>query len=177
MRSTPRSADPRALTGTALLVAVGAVLGLVESAMLPPLPVPGVRLGLANIAVVLAMALYGRAAGLRVAVMRVLVVGLATGMLGGPAFALALGGAVTAWAVMALLDRVPSVSAIGRSVAGAAAHVAAQLLIAALLAASPSPLLLAPLSLGLALPCGLAIGYSARLLLSRLPLAQAAARV
>ena len=177
MRSTRTYADLRTLTGTALLVAVGSVLGIVESSLVPPLPVPGVRLGLANIAVVVALALYGRTAALHVGLLRVLVVGLATGTLAGPAFALALVGTLAAWAVMSLLAAAPGVSAIGRSVAGAAAHVAAQLALAALLIGSPSPLLFAPVSLLLALPCGLAVGYAAHLLLSRLPLTQAAARV
>lgn len=176
MRSTHASADARSLTGVALLVAVAAVLGLVESAMIPPLPVPGVRLGIANIAVVLALALYGRAAALRVAVMRVLIVALATGALGGPSFVLALGGALSAWAVMALLWRVPGVSPLGCSVAGAAAHVAAQLLLAAVVVGNAAALLLSPVALGIALPCGLAIGHAARVLLARLPLTQAAAR-
>jgi heptaprenyl diphosphate synthase len=177
MRSTRTYADVRVLTGTALLVAVGAILGLVESALVPPLPVPGVRLGLANLAVVLALAIFGRAAALRVAVLRVVIVALAMGSLAGPSFVLALGGAVAAWAVMAALVAFPGVSAIGRSVAGAAAHVVVQLLLAALLVGNPSALLLAPVSLALALPCGLAIGYCARLLLIRLPLARTAARV
>lgn len=177
MRSTRTFADTRILTGTALLVAVGTILGLVESALIAPLPVPGVRIGLANVTVVLALALFGRASALRVAVLRVVIVALATGTIAGPAFALALGGAVSAWAVMAAVAAIPSVSAIGRSVAGAAAHVGAQLLLAALLVGNPSTLLLAPVSLALALPCGLTIGYCARLLLTRLPLERAAARV
>ena len=113
------------LASTALLVALGAILGLVEGAVIPPLPVPGVRIGLANIAVVLALALLGPGPALRVGVGRVLIVALAGGTLGGPAFAMALVGALAAWGVMAALARfAPGVSPLGWSVAGAAAHVA-----------------------------------------------------
>lgn len=170
------SADTSTLTTTALLVAVGSVLGLVENAVLPPFPVPGVRLGLANIAVVLALILVGRAAALRVALLRVAIVGLAAGSLGGPGFLLAVGGAIAAWAVMSPLSRMRQVSSLGMSVAGAAAHVAAQLVLAAVLTGGPAPLLFVPLSLCLAVPCGLAIGSVVQVLTARLPLVQAHAR-
>jgi heptaprenyl diphosphate synthase len=154
-----------------LLVAVGAVLGMLESTILPPLPVPGVRLGIANVATVLALALVGPRPALWTALLRVLVVGLAVGSLGGPATVLAVFGVLAAWSAMAVLARFGGrFSVVGWSVAGASAHVAGQLAAACIVTGSPAPLVFAPLSLGLALVCGLAVGYSARLLLSRLPL-------
>ena len=170
MRPTPSSGSARVVATVAMLVAVGAILGIVETALVPALPIPGVRLGLANLAVVLALPLVGRAAALRVSVLRILIVAIATGALGGPAFAMALGGAVASWAVMAWLAGRRSVSPIGWSVGGAAAHVTAQLLVACVLTGSAVPALLAPFALLLALGCGLVIGYASRLLLSRLPL-------
>lgn len=163
-------AAPRELAVAGLLVALGAVLGLVESAMLPPLPVPGVRLGIANIAVVLAFALLGPRRALSVAALRVVVTGLAAGTLVGPAGFLSLAGALCAWAVMApLASRPDRFGPIGWSVAGAAAHVAGQLVMASVLTGSPAPMVFAPLSLAASLACGLAVGQAARLLLSRLP--------
>jgi heptaprenyl diphosphate synthase len=107
-----------------------------------------------------------------VSILRVVVVGIAAGSLGGPAGVLAASGAVCAWAGMALLSRRSTTfSVVGWSVAGAAAHVLGQLAAACLVTGSTAPLFFAPLSLAVSLGCGLAIGYSARLLLSRLPLA------
>lgn len=177
MRSMRTFADARTVATTAMLVAVASVLGIVETAVLPPLPVPGVRIGLANIAVLIALVLLGRRAGLRVALLRVLIVALATGSLGGPAPLLALAGAVASWAVMATVMGRGDVSVIGLSVAGAAAHVVAQLVTAAIVTGAPAALAFGPLSIGLSLPCGLAVGHAAHVLLARLPLAQAAARV
>lgn len=172
MRPTRSYADARTLTVVALLVAIGAVLGLFESSLVPQLNIPGVRLGLGNLAVVLALAIVGRGAALRVSTLRVALVAVATGSLGGPGFAMAVAGAIASWAVMSLLSRARGVSAIGWSVAGAAAHVLAQLGVACLIAGNVAPLLLAPIALGLAVPCGLVIGYSSHLLLSRLPVMQ-----
>lgn len=177
MRSTHTYADARTVAMTAMFVAVAAVLGIVETSLVPPLPVPGVRIGLANIAVLLSLMALGRMAALRVAVLRVAVVAFATGAFGGPGFMLAMSGAVAAWAVMSALVGRWGISAIGLSVAGAASHVAAQLAMAALITGDPAALLYAPLSLGLSLPCGLLIGHAAHHLIARLPLAQAAARV
>jgi heptaprenyl diphosphate synthase len=138
--------------------------------VLPPLPVPGLRLGLANIAVVVALAAFGLRAAAMVSLGRVLLVALALGTLGSPSFVLALGGAVASLALMALLSRAGrTFSVIGWSVAGSAAHVTAQLAIASLVVASSAPLLLMPLALGLSVPLGLAVGHVARLLLSRIP--------
>ncbi|MBE0475527.1 MAG: Gx transporter family protein [Coriobacteriia bacterium] len=155
---------------TAALVALAAVLGYAEAVALPPLPVPGVRLGLGNVAVVVALALLGARPALVVSLGRVLAVGLATGSLGGPASAMALAGAGAAWLVMAgLASAGRTFSAVGWSVAGAAAHVLAQLAAACVLTGSPAPLSLAPLSLALALAAGLATGSMAAAALSRAP--------
>ncbi|MDP2181461.1 MAG: Gx transporter family protein [Actinomycetota bacterium] len=156
---------------TGLLMAMAATLGYLEVVLLPPLPVPGMRLGLANIAIVLALVTVGPARALAVSLGRVLLVGLATGALGGPASVLSAVGALAAWGVMsAIASRGDRYSMIGWSLAGSSAHVIAQLCAATVLVSSAAPLLLAPVSLALSLPTGLLIGYSARLLLSRVPL-------
>lgn len=163
-------ADIHALTVTALLAATAAVLGLVESAWLPPLPIPGMRLGLANIAVLLAVLVLGPRRGLAVALAKVLLTGMAAGTLGGPAIVLSGTGTLAAWAAMSALSLAGSrFSAVGLSVGGAAAHMAGQVAAACLLTASVAPLVFAPVLLGAAVPAGLAVGALVRLLVSRLP--------
>lgn len=164
-------ADTRAtdLARAAALLALAASLGLAESLWLPALPVPGLRLGLGNLAVVAALATLGPARALFVSLGRVVIVGLATGTLLGPVSLISAGGAVAAWTVMVLLQtRGQAFSLVGWSVAGSAAHVLSQLGIAALLASSTAVLMLGPLTLALSLPSGLAIGLLARILLSRI---------
>lgn len=154
----------------ALLLALAVVLGYIEAVVLPPLPVPGLRMGLANIAVVVALAAFGPRAAALVSLGRVVLVALAAGSLAGPTFALSLGGALMALAAMLAVHAAgQAFSVLGWSVAGSAAHVAAQLLIAALLVGSHAPLALMPVLLGLSVPVGLVVGHSARLLISRIP--------
>jgi len=170
MQSRADDLPTRVVAMTALYLALASVLGLVEASFLPPLPIPGAKLGLANLAVVLALIQLGPWRALGVTLGRVFVVGLATGMLGGPAFVLSLTGAAVAWFVMwRLTTRGERYSAVGLSLGGAAGHAVAQLVVAVGVIGSAAPLLLMPYSLGMACVTGLAIGLAARLILSRLP--------
>lgn len=176
--STPRSADApasapsamrggslRALTATAALAALACVLGLVEAA-LPPI-VPVARIGLANVAVVVALVSLGSVSAVVVSLVRVFVVGLATGTLGGPTFLLALAGALVAWISMsAVRALIRGATVLGISAVGGFAHVVAQLLVAALLAGSPGVLALGTVPLLAGLLFGLLTGFLARLVLS-----------
>lgn len=159
------------LARTALLTAAASILGYVEAVVLPVLPVPGMRLGLANLGVLLALVLVGASGALIVSLARVLIVGLATGALFGPTSLLALAGAFAAWGAMVLAVRLGrgALSPIGISLAGSFTHVIAQLGVASLLVGALHPLALAPVSLAAALLAGAAIGYSAHILLSRVP--------
>lgn len=163
-------ADTRALAHTGMLLAVAVVLGYAETLVSATLPVPGAKLGLANVAVVVALATGGPFRAGVVSLGRVLIVALATGTFGGPVFALSLAGACASLAVMVCLRACRATfSVVGWAVAGAAVHALAQVAAASLLIGSSAPAALIPLALGLSLPSGLAVGYSARLLISRIP--------
>lgn len=165
--SARASAATRRVVLGGVLLAGACVLGLVEAGVASSLP--GVRLGLANIAVLVALVSLGEGPALAVSILRVGIVGLATGSLFGPTSALAIAGALAAWAAMALALR-GSVrfSLVGVSIAGSAAHVTAQFLVAALLAGAPGVLRLASFSLLASLLFGIATGLVARLVISRL---------
>ncbi len=163
-------ADARTVSMVALLLSFASCVAYAEAVLLPSLPIPGVRLGFANIAVVVAILVSGSRSALVVSVGRVLIVALATGALGGPSFLLSIAGALAAWATMSMLaSRGAVFSPIGWSVAGSAVHVVTQLVVASWIVGSTAPLLMLPLSLGASLPAGLAVGYSAGLLVSRIP--------
>ena len=151
------------------LTALASVLGLVEATVLPPLPLPGVKLGLANIAVLIALTSLGRANALFVSLSRVVVVGVVTGTLLGPSGALSLGGALAAWATMALLSGAGErFSVVGWAVGGSAAHVAAQFLVAWGISGVLLPPFVMAGSLGSSAITGLATGTVTLALLSRL---------
>ncbi len=152
------------MTNLAVLVTFAVVIHTVEAALPLPMPVPGVRLGLANMITLLAILLYGAGSGLVVAVLRTVIGSLIGGTFLGFGFWLGLAGGVTCTAVMALaalLMKKGYLSIISVSVLGAAAHNLAQIAVAA--AAIGSAALLRgylPLLLLLAVPTGFFTGLA-----------------
>jgi heptaprenyl diphosphate synthase len=143
-------------------LALALVLHLVE-AFLPPLPLPGVRLGLANIVTLAVLALAGSGPALTVSLLRVLLGSLLAGTFGATAFWLSLAGAAASFLVMAALWRLPRprFGFLGLSIAGAMSHNLAQLLAYSLLAGLRGLSAYALLSAGAAIPTGLVVGYLA----------------
>lgn len=151
----------KALSLTAAFCALAAVLSYAESLLsaLLPFPIPGLRLGLSNVAVMVAYLLLSPLHALVVAVMKCLFVFL---IAGSPlSFALSLCGTLLAYLAM-LLTRCGQCrfcSAIGASVLSAAFHVTGQVLCAAVFCGiSLVPVYLPPLLLT-SVPTGALTGY------------------
>lgn len=159
----------RRLVFLALLVALGTALHLVEGMLLVPVPVPGVKLGLANIATLLALYLFGIRGGLTVALLRVLLGSLLGGIFLSPGFLLALSGAVASTLVMALLLKYSDCfSPIGISMAGAVGHNLGQLLAASALLWNAAVFYYLPFLLIAAIPTGIITGYALKSVLERI---------
>lgn len=143
-----------------MLVAMGTALYLVEGMLAIPLPIPGVKLGLANVATLLALHLFGLRGGLSVALMRVVLGSLLGGVFLSPGFMLALAGAVVSTLVMALLLRCTACfSMIGISMAGAVGHNLGQLGAASLLMQSGAVVYYLPVLVLTGIPTGICTGW------------------
>lgn len=165
----------RGATGVdaALLALLAVALGTLEG--LVPRPLPFLKLGLANAAVLLALVRLGVRGAALVTTVRVLGVGLATGTLATPSFVLSVSGAAASLLVMGLLSvlRPMGVSVVGISVAGGEASMLGQLGAATLILPElPLDTLAAP---ALAWGClsGAVVGVAANWLLRRGRLAAA----
>ena len=110
-----------------LIIALALVLSYVES-LLPPLWVPGMKLGLPNLAVVFALYRLSWKDACVSSLVRVVLVTLLFG--NGAALAYSVAGAVLSLAVMGLLWKTGKFSPVGVSVAGGVAHNAGQILVA-----------------------------------------------
>ena len=115
------------------LSALAMLLGYLESFV--PIPIPGVKLGLANIAVLVALAGRDVSGAFFVGLVKV----LATSLLFGNPITLAYSvtGTFLAFALMAPLSLLPTMRLWMVSVVGALAHEAGQLLVAQLLLGTP----------------------------------------
>lgn len=126
----------RRVAQTALLSATALVLSYLEAMIPLPVTLPGIKLGLANVAVVVALYVAGvRVAG-AVAVVKVLASGL---LFGSPMMLVySLGGTVLSFAGMALLALAPGIGLVPVSMVAAILHNAGQLAVAALMLRTPS---------------------------------------
>lgn len=121
----------RRLTTNAIMLSLALILAIVERWIPLELivPVPGLKLGLANIVSLFALVRLRKSDALAILVMRCLIVGTFTGL---TAFLFSITGGLLALAVMAML--VPfegkAFSLIGISLAGAAAHNIGQIAVA-----------------------------------------------
>jgi heptaprenyl diphosphate synthase len=134
------------LSRIALLAALALVLGYLENMMPIPVPIPGVRLGLGNICVLLALYLLDTRSALAVMVLKV---GVSALLFSTPmAIIYSAAGGLLSFGGMWLLKRWGRVNIIAVSVTAAVLHNSAQVLVATALLQTPAILLnLPPLAL------------------------------
>lgn len=150
----------------AMLTAVAMILSYVES-LLPSVGIPGVKMGLANIAVIFALFRFGWKEAAALSLVRVVLVSLLFGSVGAMLYSLA--GAVLSLAVMALLRRTDRFSTLGVSVAGGVAHNAGQILMAMLILQTRQLLGYLPVLAVAGIGGGILTGLAAALLIRRIP--------
>ena len=149
-----------------MLTAVAMILSYVES-LLPSVGIPGVKMGLANIAVIFALFRFGWKEAAALSLVRVVLVSLLFGSVGAMLYSLA--GAVLSLAVMALLRRIDRFSTVGISVAGGVAHNAGQILMAMLILHTKQLLGYLPVLAVSGIAGGVLTGLAAALLIRRIP--------
>ncbi len=150
----------------AMLTAVAMILSYVES-LLPSVGIPGVKMGLANIAVIFALFRFGWKEAAALSLVRVVLASLLFGSVGAMLYSLA--GAVLSLAVMALLRRIDRFSTVGISVAGGVAHNAGQILMAMLILQTKQLLGYLPVLAVSGIAGGVLTGLAAALLIRRIP--------
>jgi len=117
------------LTLLAIMLSISIVLSIVES-MLPVIPVPGVKLGLANVVTIIIMYKYGEQDALTILLLRIILVGLLRGNIFSVTFFLSLSGGITAYMMMFLFKKLKVFSIIGVSIMGAFGHSVGQIVMA-----------------------------------------------
>ena len=145
---------------TAILAAAALAVYVLEAQIPAPIPVPGVKLGLANVVTLAAMALLGRKQAGAVLVVRLLLGSMFSG--GFSALLYSAAGGALAYAVMAALIGVLPLWV--TSVLAAIAHNLAQLVLAVLVTGTPGLFWYAPALLLAAIVTGAFTGLAAQYL-------------
>lgn len=152
----------------AILVALASVFGWLESMLPNPLEAiaPGLKLGLANIVVLIALYRLGAGAAASVSLLRVLLTAFTFGSLSSLMFSLT--GAVLSLLIMILLKSLRLFSPIGISTAGGVAHNLGQIAVACL-TLGQNLIYYLPFLLLCGIFSGIFIGILGALILKRLP--------
>lgn len=137
--------------------ALAIIFGYVETLVPVFAGVPGIKLGLANLAVLFILERYTWKEAVFVSVIRIIVIGFLFGNMFSIVYSLA--GAALSLTVMTLLKRQSEFSLMGISVAGGISHNVGQLIIAMLLLESTSLLYYGPVLLISGVVTGLLIGW------------------
>ena len=116
---------------SALMIALAMILSLVESQIPSFFPIPGIKLGLANIAVIFALYRLSIKDAIVVSLIRVVVVSTLFGT--SLTLAYSLSGAVLSLLIMVLLKKSDRFSIVGVSVAGGISHNIGQIIMAIIL--------------------------------------------
>ena len=163
--------NTRRMVLLALLIAMASVLHVVESWLPLPLPVPGIKLGLANIVSLIVIVTFGWRDAIYVAIVRVFLASLFGGIFFGPAFAMSLSGAIGSTVAMAYVYHtgILTFPLVGISIIGATVHNVVQIAVAALLVSSMTLLWYLPYLIIMALPTGLATGITTMYFVAKTP--------
>ena len=119
------------IANSALMIALAMILSFVESQIPSFFPIPGIKLGLANIAVIFALYRLSIKDAIVVSLIRVVVVSTLFGT--SLTLAYSLSGAVLSLLIMVLLKKSDRFSIVGVSVAGGISHNIGQIIMAIIL--------------------------------------------
>lgn len=155
------------LTLLSLLSAIALTIFMVEAQLPAPVPIPGVKLGLANIVTLFALYALGAGQAMAILLCRCMLGAVFAGNMNALFFSL-LGG-VTAMAVMILLSKWKKLSIYGVSIGGAAGHNCGQIAAAMLSLGNTAPLYYLPFLLLVSLFTGALTGLIGACLFRALP--------
>ena len=160
--------DTRKLVVLALLTALALIIFVLES-MIPPLvPIPGIKLGLANIITLFVLARYGAKEAVVVTVVRIILASVFAGQ--AISFIYSIAGGALCLILMILLHKLSGGKLLWfTSVIGAVAHNTGQLIAASVIMGTKYVFAYAPFLLVSGVVTGLFTGLCAYLMLKYIP--------
>ena len=152
---------------SALFASLALIFSYVE-AILPAAPgIPGIKLGIANLVVIIAMYRLDSRYALTINLIRIFLAGFMFSGLYGAIYSLC--GCILSFAVMCLLKKSDAFSVVGVSMGGGVAHNIGQLCIAAILVSSPQIFYYLPVLIISGTVSGIMIGWLGWILLEHIP--------
>lgn len=138
------------------LLAISMILSYIESVLPLSIGIPGIKLGLPNLAVVILLYLYGAREALAVNLIRILLTGFLFGNLSAVFYAAA--GALCSFIIMLIMKKTGLFSPAGVSVGGGVFHNIGQLIVAMFIVETYAPIFYLPFLLIAGAVTGFIIG-------------------
>lgn len=159
--------EPKSVALLGICTAIAMVLSYLESLIPLSFAVPGVKLGLANIAVVFVLYKLGAKEAVLVSALRIIWMAILFGNFLTLAYSAA--GAVLSLTAMILLKRSERFSSVGVSVTGGILHNAGQILVAMLVMETAQIVYYLPVLCISGIAAGVAVGIVSAILIKRIP--------
>ena len=154
------------ITLVALMAALALIFSYIEVLFPFNIGIPGVKLGIANLVIIVALYVLGPKYALTINVIRILLAGLLFNGLFGACYAMA--GALVSFLVMYLLKKTDVFSVVGVSIAGGVSHNFGQILLAAIIVETPAIFTYFPVLIFSGIVSGAVIGIVATLIIKRI---------
>ena len=151
----------RRLVYLSILLSLAVIVNYLES-LIPSIGIPGVRLGLTNIVILLILYNFSFPEAFSVTILRVFLVGLIRGTLFSIPFFMSLAGATLSILIMFVLKKAKVFTEIGVSIGGAFFHVSGQIIVAMIFMNTTSLIYYLPILLLTSLLTGIFVGVVVR---------------
>ena len=140
----------------AILIALSLILSYVDSLIVLPFGIPGIKLGIANIAIIYPLYKIGAKEAIMVSILRLILSSILFGTI--LTFLYSLVGAVFSLSLMIILKKYTSLALITISISGAVLHNIGQIMVAVLVMATKEIILWLPVLIITGILSGIGVG-------------------
>ena len=158
--------DTKRLTLLAIITSVAMIMSFIESQIPAFSSIPGVKVGLANIAVIFALYTLGAREAIAVSFVRMIAVAFLFG--NAETLIYSLGGAILSMTAMILLKKLTPFTEVAVSVAGGVCHNIGQILVACFVLDLTAIIYYLPILVLSGTLAGIAVGVASAILIKRL---------
>ncbi|MDD3186890.1 MAG: Gx transporter family protein [Bacilli bacterium] len=161
--------DIKKIVRLAMFLSLAIVLSILES-FIPIFNgmIPGLKLGLANIVILVILYLYGFKDAIYISILRVIMVGMLRTGLFSITFFFSFSGAILSIIMMTIFKKISLFSVVGVSIIGSIFHSIGQVIIAIFLLNTPNMIYYLPYLLLFAIPSGIITGLISKELINRM---------
>jgi len=156
------------ITMCGVLTTLAMIFGYIDSLISMPVPVPGIKLGISNIAVITVLYVVGIKEAVFVNILRIVLTSILFGNF--TSFIFSISGGILSILIMIILKKIDIFSTVGVSVSGGVMHNIGQIIAAIIVMGSPAILYYLPILLITGVITGVIIGIAAAMVIERVKL-------